>query len=163
MHTSIRSSRFLLFFAAFFLAASARAESVSLGVGQTKVIGLRRVAHVTVSDRSIVEVKVLKNGGGVSLVGKEAGRVNVQVSTKDGDEVQLVLYVTAGAGAYLVNPDRAGGGGEKLQVRRPVEPRTKRWPVAKVLTESGRTAGSVQPENDRGSVRLSRQLGVMGT
>jgi Flp pilus assembly secretin CpaC len=103
----VTNLKFVLLTAAFFT-SSAFASTFSVEVGQTKMMGVsQRVASINVKDPSVVEVKKLPGGNGVSLVGKEMGKTKVSLRTVDGTEVDFTLHVTsAGARVFATSRDQ---------------------------------------------------------
>jgi Flp pilus assembly secretin CpaC len=92
------------------LSSPAFADAFSVEVGQTKVMGVsRRVVGITVADPSVVEVRRLHGGGGVTLEGKELGKTEIALRTVDGNDVSFMLYVTS-AGARVYQTGRPAPG-----------------------------------------------------
>jgi Flp pilus assembly secretin CpaC len=116
------------------VASSAFGSAFSVEVGQTKVMGVsQRIVGITVSDPSVVEVQKLRNGGGVTLLGKEKGKTEIALRTVDGNEVEFMLYVTSeGAKVFTTSRDAETTPAKKatlMKRKARISPETKPAPV----------------------------------
>jgi Flp pilus assembly secretin CpaC len=113
------------------------ASSFSVERGQTKVMGVsQRIVGITVRDPSVVEVRKLANGGGVTLMGRELGKTEIALRTVDGTEVEFVLYVTS-EGAKVFSTSRDEGGSRRtLDAKKTANKEKPAEPEAVPETES---------------------------
>jgi len=123
---------------ASFLSTVSVASTFSVEVGQTKVMGVsQRIVGITVRDPGVVEVRKLRNGSGVTLVGKEMGKTQIALRTVEGNEVEFVLYVTSeGARVFSTSRDDAPAGKKTLEAKKSSAPEPSPTPESIPETES---------------------------